>query len=105
MNPTHSTALDEKIDSVLVDLVQVFAYIWDDVDAKWWGHDTDLGNQAPAFEQAKTAIKNLVLVAKRNLVAIGRERIDNDPTYTLEAFIEDCEEYLDRTELTTKKEQ
>lgn len=57
--------------------------------------------QKKDVESAKAAINqiiaNQVAAGKRNLVEIAEERLGNDDTYTLAAWIEDVQEYLDRT--------
>ena len=37
----------------------------------------------------------------RQFLSMGRERLSNDPDYTLRAYLEDCEEYLDRIKALT----
>lgn len=51
-----------EIEEILKKLVSNFAeYEDDDDEPYWWGHDTNLGTQQEAFDQAKEAINRILL--------------------------------------------
>lgn len=60
--PTAPDNKPSNLRQILEDLVENFAakYKDSDVSTYWWGHDTNLGDQSEAFDEAVAAITGLL---------------------------------------------
>lgn len=60
--------------------------------------ETHKGSVNRVRHQLKAALSQLIVEQQRDLICIAKERLE-DKTYTLDAWVQDAEEYLNRVAL------